>query len=148
MSASPEDATQWLVDWSNGDPAALDKLMPLVYNELRGLANHYLRRERPAHTLQPTALVHEVYLRLIDQTSVRWQDRTHFIRLAANVMRRILVEYARSHNAAKRQSGGNNLTLDQVVDVLEARDIELIALDGALIRLAASDPQQSRIVEL
>src|SRR5712692_5170834 len=102
MSASPKDVTQMLADWSNGDQQALDKLLPLVYNELRQLARRYLRRERPDHTLEATALVHEAYLRLVAQKDVRWQNRVHFFSIAAEAMRRILVAHARSHAATKR----------------------------------------------
>jgi RNA polymerase sigma factor (TIGR02999 family) len=136
------------VDWSNDNKEALDKLMPLVYDELRRLAGHYLRRERPGHTLQTTALVHEAYLRLVDQTNVRWQDRAHFFGIAANLMRRILVDHARSHHATKRGGTRCKLPLDEAVNLFEKQDVDLVALDDALINLAVIDPQQSRIVEL
>lgn len=148
MAPSSKDVTQMLLDWSYGDRAALDHLMPLVYNELRRLAQHYLRQERPTHTLQATALVHEVYLRLIDQRQVRWQNRAHFFAIAAQMMRRILVNYARDQQALKRSGSGQKLFLDEVLALSADRDVDLVALDEALTRLAVLDPQQSRIVEL
>jgi len=123
--------------------------MPLVYDELRRLAHHYLQRERSDHTLQSTALVHEAYLRLAGQNAPQWQNRAHFFGIAARVMRQILVEYARSHSAAKR--GGASpckITLDEALDLTQKTDVDVIALDGALTRLNELDPQQSRIVEL
>lgn len=148
MAPSPKDATQMLVDATRGDQAALDQLMPLVYDELRRLANHYLRRERPDHTLQATALVHEVYLQLIDQRQVNWQNRAHFVGLAAQLMRRILVEHARRHQAGKRGGAEPRLSLEEAADWPAAREVNLVALDDALSALAAIDPKQSRIVEL
>jgi RNA polymerase sigma factor (TIGR02999 family) len=148
MSAhSPKSVTQLLADWSKGDQEALDGLMPLVYDELRRLAASYMRRERPDHTLQSTALVHEAYLRLVDQRSVKWQNRTHFFGVAAQLIRRLLVDHARTHQAAKR-GAAYKLSLDEAIDVPEQRDVSLLALDDALNTLAAMDPQQSRIVEL
>ena len=141
------DVTQLLVALNDGDKEALDKLLPLVYSELRRLADHYLRRERSDHTLQATALVHEAYLRLVDQ-NVSWQNRAHFFGVAAEMMRRILVDHARSHQAAKRGSGGVKLSLDEAIDLSDERAADLIALDEALTALAAFDPQKSRIVEL
>lgn len=141
--------TRLLVNWSNGDSSALEALMPLVYDELHRLASRYLSRERPWHTLQSTALVHEAYLRLIDQREVHWQNRSHFFGVAAQMIRRILVDHARSHQAAKRGAGAVKLSLDEVVAAAgERQDIDLVALDDALNRLAQIDPQQSRIVEL
>ena len=123
--------------------------MPLVYTELRRLANHYLRRERSDHTLQSTALVHEAYLRLAGQNSPQWQNRAHFFGIAAHVMRQILVEYARAHSAAKRGGAGScKLTLDEALELPQPVDLDVVALDGALQRLSELDPQQSRIVEL
>jgi RNA polymerase sigma factor (TIGR02999 family) len=140
-----------LVDCTRGDKEALDQLMPLVYEELRRLATRYLRRERPDHTLQPTALVHEAYLRLIDQGRVKWQNRAHFVGIAATMMRRVLINHALSHRAAKR-GGGYTLSLDAAVDWAHEPEadstIDLLALDEALGRLAAMDYQHSRIVEL
>jgi RNA polymerase sigma factor (TIGR02999 family) len=148
MTPSPEEVTQWLIAWSQGDQAALDKLMPLVYDELHRLAHHYMSRERPDHTLQTTALVHEAYLRLVDQTHVRWQNRAHFFGIAANLMRQILVNHALRHRAAKRGGAAYKLTLDEAVAVSEEPDVDLLALDEALTRLAALDARQARIVEL
>jgi RNA polymerase sigma factor (TIGR02999 family) len=145
---APGDVTQLLIDWSRGDQEALAKLMPLIYDELRRLAARYLRHERPDHTLQPTALVHEVYLRLINQSRVQWQSRAHFFGIAAQAMRRILVDHARRHHAAKRGGLQPRLSLDEAVRVSAAHSADLIALDDALSRLAAIDAQQSRIVEL
>jgi RNA polymerase sigma factor (TIGR02999 family) len=141
--------TALLVRWRGGDRKALESLMPLVYEELRRLAHHYLQRERSDHTLQSTALVHEAYLRLAGQNAPQWQNRAHFFGIAARVMRQILVEYARAHSAVKR--GGPNackITLDESLEVPGKADIDVIALDGALDRLAELDSQQSRIVEL
>ena len=123
--------------------------MPLVYGELRGLAHHYLQRERSDHTLQSTALVHEAYLRLTGQNAPQWQNRAHFFGIAARVMRQILVEYARAHGAAKRGGAGAcKLTLDEALEIQQTAAVDVIALDGALDRLSELDPQQSRIVEL
>ena len=148
--ASPQqrDITQLLVDLTNGNREALDKLLPLVYNELRQLADRYLRRERADHTLQATALVHEAYLRLIDQTNVEWQNRAHFFGVAAQMMRRILVDHARAHQTTKRGSGGIKVALDDVLDLADVRAADMVALDEALTALEAFDPQKSRIVEL
>jgi RNA polymerase sigma factor (TIGR02999 family) len=147
-SATSVGVTQLLVDWSKGDQDALNQLMPLVYDELRRLANRHLRRERPDHTLQTTALVHEAYLRLVDQTSANWQNRLQFFAVAAQLMRRILVDYARSHHAAKRGGEFIKVSLDEALAPATERDAELLALDDALDRLAAIDAQQSRVVEL
>lgn len=144
----PHDVTQLLINWSNGNREALDNLLPLVYKELRQLADRYLRRERSDHTLQATALVHEAYLKLIDQRNVRWQNRAHFFGVAAQAMRRILVDHARSHQTAKRGSGGHKVSLDEGIDLSDERATDLIALDDALQQLAEIDPQKSRIVEL
>ena len=145
---SPEEVTRILNDLSAGNPAAPDRLMPLVYEELRRLASRYLNRERPDHTLQPTALVHEAYLRLVDQTQVTWQNRAHFIGVAAQMMRRILVDHARLHKVEKRGGHRRKLSLDEAVSFEERRDVDLIALDDALADLGRLDPQQCRIVEL
>lgn len=145
---SSQDVTEILLRWRNGDQEALDQLMPLVYDELHRLANAYLRRERPGHTLQTTALVHEAYLRLVDQTHANWQNRAHFYGVAAQLMRRILVSHARTQQAAKRGSGGLKLSLDEVAMKAKQREAEVVALDDALMDLAKIDPQQSRIVEL
>jgi RNA polymerase sigma factor (TIGR02999 family) len=145
----PEGVTQLLVDWSKGDQAALDRLMPLVYSELRRLAGHYLRRERQGHTLQPTALVNEAYLKLIDQKNAKWQNRAQFNGVAAQLMRRILVDHARQHQAAKR--GGSDqqrLSITSAGQLAQKPEMDLLALNEALDELATIDPQQSRIVEL
>jgi RNA polymerase sigma factor (TIGR02999 family) len=146
--SSPEDVTRILREVSGGDREAPARLMPLVYDELRRLANHYLRQERPDHTLQPTALVHEAYLRLVDQTRVDWQNRAHFFGVAAQLMRRILVDHARRHQASKRGGFRQKLTLDEAVDYSQTRDVDLVRLDDALTALAQFDTRQSRIVEL
>ena len=142
-----ENITQLLVASSKGDSDALNQLLPVVYNELRRLAERYLRQERSDHTLQATALVHEAYIRLIDQ-NVSWQNRAHFFGVAAEMMRRILIDHARSHMAAKRGSGGIKLSLDDVINLSDERAADLVALDEALKALAEFDPQKSRIVEL
>jgi RNA polymerase sigma factor (TIGR02999 family) len=145
---SSPDVTQILQEVSGGDKDAPARLMPLVYDELRRLADHYLRQERPDHTLQPTALVHEAYLKLIDQTRVDWQNRAHFFGVAAQLMRRILVDHARRHRASKRGGLRQKLTLDEAVDYSQPRDLDLVALDDALNALAQMDARQSQIVEL
>jgi RNA polymerase sigma-70 factor (ECF subfamily) len=142
------DVTRLLLEWREGNQAAKDQLIDAVYGELRRLANHHLRRERPDHTLQTTALVHEAYLQLIDQRRVQWQNRAHFFGIAAHLMRRILVEYARRRVAAKRGGGALRVALDERVAETGEPDITLVALDDALRALAAFDPRQSQIVEL
>lgn len=143
-----EGITQLLVKWSNGDKAALDQLMPLVYNELRRLAGSYLRRQRRDHTLQPTALVNEAYLRLIGQHNVSLQNRAQFFGLAAKAMRSILVDHARHHHAAKRGGSDYTLSLSNADRLDNKPDVDLIALDDALNDLAALEPKHSRIIEL
>jgi RNA polymerase sigma factor (TIGR02999 family) len=145
---SSPDVTQILQEASGGDKNAPARLMPLVYDELRRLANHYLRQERADHTLQPTALVHEAYLKLIDQSRVDWQNRAHFFGVAAQSMRRILVDHARGHQASKRGGSQQKIALDEAVDYSQPRDLDLVALDDALKTLARMDERQSRIVEL
>jgi RNA polymerase sigma factor (TIGR02999 family) len=140
--------TQLLVTWNRGNQAALDELFPIVYDELRRLARSYLRQEHPGHTLQPTELVHEAYLRLIDQRSVSWQNRAQFFGLAAQMMRRILVNHALRRHAAKRGGHAPRIPLDEAIDVLEARRVDVVALDAALKALDALDARQSQIVEL
>ena len=147
-TSSPQDVTRLLIQLTDGNRTVLDELLPLVYGELRSLAANYLRRERSAHTLQPTALVHEAYLRLVDQNQVRWQNRAHFFGVAAQMMRRILVDHARGHNAEKRGGEIHKLSLDENIDVTDERATDLISLDDALTALAAIDEQKSRIVEL
>lgn len=143
-----QDVTQLLVAWSNGDQAALDKLLPLVNTELRQLARRYMRRENPGHTLQTSALVNEAYMRLIDQQQVRWQNRAHFLGIAAQLMRRILIDHARNHHYAKRGGGALRVSLDEAAAVTEARAAELLAVDEALEKLTAMDARKGRIVEL
>lgn len=147
MNTSPE-VTQLLLAWSDGDHEALERLMPLVYRELKKIAESYLRRERAGHSLQPTALAHEAYIKLIDQQHVRWQNRAHFYGIAAQAMRRILVDHARARLAEKRGCGEAVVSLDEAVDIFDGRAGQLVALDDALKTLAELDPQQSRVVEL
>ena len=148
MTLSAHNVTKMLHDWSRGDRAAFDKLVPVVEQELRRQAVRYLRRERPGHTLQTTDLIQEAYLRLIDAENVEWQSRAHFFGIAANLMRRILVDYARKHWAEKRGGSGIRVPLEEAQVASAERKIDLVALDEALTRLAEIDPQQSRIVEL
>lgn len=145
---SQQDVTRLLVRLTEGDRGVLDELLPVVYGELRKLASSYLRRERVGHTLQPTALVHEAYMRLVDQTQVQWQNRAHFFGVAAQMMRRILVDHARAHEAEKRGGEFQKLSLDENIDVSGERDVNLVALDDALNLLAEIDPQKMKIVEL
>jgi RNA polymerase sigma factor (TIGR02999 family) len=144
--ATTNQVTQLLIDWNNGNPAALDQLMPAVYDELHRIARRHLRREERGHTLQTSALVNEAYLRLIDQT-VPWRNRAHFFGIAAQMMRRILVDHARAHLYAKRGGGALQVSLAEA-DGLAARAADLIALDDVLHSLAELDPQQGKIVEL
>ncbi len=145
--ASPRSATALLIDWSRGDTSALNQLLPLVYAELRRLAGRQLRRERVNHTLEPTALVHEVYLRLVDQRRVDWQDRAHFLGVAAQTMRRILVDHARRRDAGKRGDGVQCVSIDEA-RLAAPGEIPLLALDDALSRLESVDPNLARIIEL
>lgn len=145
---SPEGVTQLLEKWSQGDQEALAQLLPLVYDELHRLAGAYLRRERADHTLQPTALVNEAYLRLIDQHSAGWQNRAQFFGVAAQLMRRILVDHARAHNAAKRGGPREQLSLSHLRSFGAQPDLDLMAVHDVLNKLAEIDPDQSRIVEL
>jgi RNA polymerase sigma-70 factor (ECF subfamily) len=147
MTPSPHEVTQLLLDWSNGNQAALDRLMPLVYGELHRLAHQYMNRERPGHTLQTSGLVNEAYLRLVDQREVHWQNRAHFFGIAAQLMRRILVDYARSRHFAKRGGDARQVSFDEAVIVSPERATEVIALDDALKRLAVIDERKSQIVE-
>ena len=141
-------ASDLLHAWGEGDTRARDDLLPLVYSELRAQAARYLRRERRNHTLQPTALVHEAYLRLIGQTRVSWQNRAHFFGLAAEMMRRILVDHARKHQAAKRPGAAMRVAWDDRAGATQPPDCELLLLDQALTELAARDPRQAQVVEL
>jgi RNA polymerase sigma factor (TIGR02999 family) len=140
--------TQLLVDWSNGKPAALAELMPLVDRELHRLAHHYMRQEKPGHTLQTTALVNEAYLKLVDQRQVHWKNRAHFFALSAQLMRRILVDHARKRKYAKRGGDADRISFDEGLPVSRERGADLIALDDALDRLAALDERKSKVVEL
>jgi RNA polymerase sigma factor (TIGR02999 family) len=142
------EVTRLLGEIGRGQQDAVNNLLPLVYDELHRLARSYFRRERGEHTMQPTALVHEAYIRLVNQKTVQWQNRAHFFGVAAQSIRHILVDHARSYQTAKRGSGAHKLSLDEAVAVTEARDIDLIALDDALTGLDAVDSQQGRIVEL
>jgi RNA polymerase sigma factor (TIGR02999 family) len=147
-SSSPDEVTQLLLDWSNGDKAALDKLMPLVYEELRRLAHHHMGRERLGHSLQTTAIVNEAYLQLIDQRNVQWQNRAHFFGIAAHLMRRFLAGYARSRHYAKRGGGARQVSLEEAMIVSEERAADMVALDDALNSLAQIDERKSQIVEM
>jgi RNA polymerase sigma-70 factor (ECF subfamily) len=146
--ASSSQITELLIQWSEGNAAARDELIPLVYGELRRLARQCLARQRRNHTLQSTALVHEAYLRLVDCDSVHWQSRAQFFALAAQLMRRILVDHARACNAAKRKGSGLTLTLDHAAALPKKAEIDLVALDSALKGLAELDTRQAQIVEL
>lgn len=148
MTRSPNEVTQLLVAWSNGDRAALEELTPLVYQELHRLAHRHMSRERPGHTLQTSALLNEAYLRLIDQRNVRWQNRTQFFSIASRLMRRILVDHARSHRYAKRGGDTLRVSLDEAAVVAQERAAELVALDDALQSLEAIDPRKCQVVEL
>src|SRR5258706_8353726 len=143
MEPNRSEVTQLLQQWSDGHRQALDRLLPQIYAELRRLAAGYLRHERPDHTLQATALVHEAFLKLVDQRAVRWQNRAHFFGIAAQAMRRILVDHARAHDASKRGSGEAKVSLDDAQLMGRMPDIDILALDEVLTRLAALDPQQS-----
>ena len=140
--------TALLTDWSRGDPGALDQLLPLVYAELRRIAARQLRGERVNHTLQPTALVNEVYMRLVDQRQVAWQDRAHFLGVAAQTMRRILVDHARRRDAGKRGDGAAAVSIDDAKEIAAGGELPLLALEDALARLEALDPGLAKIVEL
>ena len=146
--APNEQATRLLVDWSNGDRDAAARLMPLVYDELRRLARGYLRRERGDHTLQATGLVHEAYLRLVDQKTTTWKNRAHFFAAAAQLMRRILVDHARRHRSEKRGGDRTKVEFDEALMPSESRSLDVIALDDALQDLAQLNAQHSQIVEL
>jgi RNA polymerase sigma factor (TIGR02999 family) len=145
---SSQEVTQLLVAWSNGDQSALERLTPLVYRELHRLAKGYMHRERPGHLLQTTALVNEAYMRLIDWKDVRWKDRAHFFGVAAQLMRRILVDFARARHQDKRGGAMRQVSFDEAWAVSVEQTAELIALDEALDQLAAIDPRRSRMVEL
>jgi RNA polymerase sigma factor (TIGR02999 family) len=145
---SRSDATDLLLAWSSGDTSALEKLMPLVYQELRGLALRYMRQERADHTLQATALVNEAYLRLVDVNRIQWQNRSHFLAVAAQTMRRILVEFARHRHRQKRGGDAVHVTLDHAPEIAQEDGLDLVALNDALAALATFDPRMSQVVEL
>ncbi len=146
--ASPHRVTQLLTEWSHGDDAALGELTPLVYQELRRLAHHYMGGQRPDHTLQTTALVNEAYLRLVDQTNPRWQNRAHFFAVAARAMRQIVVDYARSQQSQKRGGGLLRIELDEAAIVSPEQSKEIVDLHEALERLATLDSRKAQVVEL
>ena len=148
MTSGTNDVTRLLSELRNGNEDAVAKLVPLLYRELRRMAGAYLSNERRNHTLQPTALVHEAYLRLVDQKDVQWQNRQHFFGVAAQVMRRVLVDHARGHEAVKRGGSVPKVSLEEAIVISKERSAELLALDEALTRLATLDQQQARIIEL
>jgi len=148
MPDSPHQVTELLLDWSNGNQRALDELMPLVDRELQRLAHHYMRREKPGHTLQTTALVNEVYLKLVDQKRVHWKNRAHFFALSSQLMRRILVDHARKRKYAKRGGDARRISFDEALPVSRERGADLVALDDALDRLSAIDARKSKVVEM
>jgi RNA polymerase sigma factor (TIGR02999 family) len=142
------EITELLICWSNGDRTALEKLMPLVEKELHRLAHRYMRQEHPGHTLQTTALINETYLRLVQQSRVRWQNRAHFFGIAAQIMRRVLLNYARDQKRVKRGGGAFRVSLSEVDLVSDEKSVELLALDEALQKLSAIDARKSQVVEL
>jgi len=148
LNQTQTEITQLLQKWQEGNNEALETLMPLVYAELKRLAGSYLRRERPDHTLQSAALVNEAYLRLVDQTQTQWQNKAHFFGIAAQMMRRILADHARGHNAAKRGAGMPELELNEVVAQAQTKSVDLLDLEDALQKLEKLDAQQGKIVEL
>jgi len=149
MPLSPsENVTGLLIDWSNGDQTAYERLVPLVYAELHRLAHHYMKRERGDHTLQTTALVNEAYVKLVDQKRMHWQNRAQFFGICAELMRRILVDYARQQQYQKRGGGARRVTLEETAQITEEKTADLVALDEALVRLAEFDPRKARVVEL
>lgn len=149
MSGDPQhEVTQILHDWSDGDPNAPERLMPFVYDELRRLARAFLARERGSHTLQPTALVNEAYLRLVDQTRVNWQNRAHFYGIASSMMRRVLIDHARAHAADKRGGTAIHLSIEDLQVPMEQRAASLVALDEALDKLAQFDERKCKVVEM
>ena len=148
MKPAPNEITQLLKDWSSGDQTALDKLMPLVYEELHQLAHQHMRREQPGHMLQTSALINEAYLRLVDQPQIRWESRAHFFGIAARLMRRILVDEARKRNSAKRGGRAIEVSLVEGANIAQEQAANVVALDDALKTLQAIDSRQSEIVEL
>jgi RNA polymerase sigma-70 factor (ECF subfamily) len=145
---SPHEITQLLAEWSNGNQTALDKLYPLVYDELHRMASRYMNRERKGHTLQTTALINEAYVRLVDQKQVHWENRAHFFAISAQIMRRILIDHARRHAYAKRGGGAQRISLDETALVADECASELLLLEEALKRLAELDSRRSQVVEL
>jgi RNA polymerase sigma-70 factor, ECF subfamily len=148
MPLPDSEVTRLLHDWSHGDPAALEKLVPLIFEDLRRMARRHLRQERDSHTLQPTALVHEVYLKLVDQREPDWQNREQFFAVAARMMRRVLMDYGKARQTAKRGKDVVKVPLEEAFAMAQEQDLDGAALDDALSRLAEIDPRQSRIVEL
>lgn len=148
MADPPPDVTQLLQEWSQGDSSALERLIPLVFRDLREIAGRLFRRESDGHTLQPTALVNEVFIRFTEQRNIHWANREQFFGVAAMMMRRILVDYAKGRNAAKRGSGAIKLPLDEALGVAVQEDFNVVALDEALSRLAEFDERQSRIIDM
>ncbi|SPE26021.1 RNA polymerase, sigma-24 subunit, ECF subfamily [Candidatus Sulfopaludibacter sp. SbA3] len=144
----PQEFTQLLVSWRNGDKTALDAMTPVLYDELRRVARRLLAAERADHTLQPTALVHEAYLRLVDQRAVDWQNRAHFLGIAASMMRRILINHAKAYKAAKREGYAEAITLDDALGIFTNPRVDLLDLDQSLDKLTKLDPQQGKVVEL
>ena len=147
-SIAPQNLTQLLIRWRAGDKSALDEMTPVLYEELRRLARHFLAAERRDHTLQPTALVHEAYLRLIGQHSVDWKNRAHFLAMAATMMRRILINHAEAHKAAKREGSVEMVALDEALGIKTDPRVDLLHLNHTLERLSGMDEQQGRVVEL
>jgi RNA polymerase sigma factor (TIGR02999 family) len=147
-SCSPHEITQLLAEWSNGNQTVLDKLYPLVYDELHQMAQRYMNRERQGHTLQTTALINEAYVRLVDQKQVHWQNRAHFFAISAKIMRRILIDHARRHDYAKRGGGAQKISLDEIAVMAVEPAASVLLLDEALNRLGEIDPRRSQVVEL
>jgi RNA polymerase sigma-70 factor (ECF subfamily) len=145
---SPHEITQLLAEWSDGNQTALNKLYPLVYDELHRMANHYMKRERQDHTLQTTALIHEAYVRLVDQKNVHWANRAHFFAISAQIMRRILIDHARRHAYGKHGGGAQKVSLDETAIVASNPASDMLLLDEALNRLAEMDPRRGQVVEL
>ena len=148
MASSPRDVTQLLTEWNDGDASAVDELMPLVYDELHRLAQRYMSKERGDHTLQPTALVHEAYFRLVNQERIEWKSRAQFYGIAAQLMRRILVDHARGRRSAKRHGSEHQVALEEAELSSPGRTADVVALDDALCTLAEVDPRKSRVIEL
>ncbi|MGH9970664.1 MAG: sigma-70 family RNA polymerase sigma factor [Pyrinomonadaceae bacterium] len=148
LSLPPQEISQLLAEWSDGNQAVVDRLYPLVYDELRRMAHRYMNRERKGHTLQTTALINEAYLRLVEQRNVNWKNRAHFFGISAQIMRRILIDHARRYEYSKRGGGVQRVSLDEAAVVAKERGRELLALDQALNRLAEMDPRRGQVVEL